>query len=105
MDRRWWDIVRPRLKDIQDVLEPSAFLGDLFSEELLRSDEYEKLSDLDRRRQTERLLIVLLPRKGPECYDKFVDILSRTEGQKHVARLFLDTTEGEVSYAVRFVQA
>ncbi|XP_065843070.1 ankyrin-1-like isoform X2 [Oscarella lobularis] len=87
IDTRWDSNVRPLFSDLVQVLDPDSFLNRLYSARLVTKGEYNHLLSMSSREDKSReLLNDILPRKGPNSYDRFVAILRETEGQEHVAK-------------------
>jgi len=60
-------------------------LDRLFSTRLINRKQHENLSNMKTTQErVSALLIHILPRKGPGSYDKFVEVLEKTEGQEHI---------------------
>ena len=68
---------------------PLTFLSRLLSDELITAQEYERLSldSIDDQKRSGTLLVSILPRRGPHSFDRFLNVLRKTKGQEHVARI------------------
>ena len=81
----WWRFSFPFLSSI------------VFSKSLITVSEYEELfsDSIDDKKRSQLLLVFILPRKGPDSVDRFLNVLKETEGQKHVAQKIIETAEKE----------
>jgi hypothetical protein len=62
----------------------------LYSKGLLTRGELEKISAMTDDDASERLLIYILPKKGPQAFDIFLKTLRETEGQSYIAEELLN---------------
>ena len=85
MDPRWESVVRRLLPDLVNIWRPQ--LDRLYSACLVTIEEYQLLSTLLPFDQCKKLLIEILPRKGPKAYETFLEVLSKTEGQEFIAEM------------------
>ena len=100
MDERWKKRVFPILPALLEILLPLSLIDGLLSVALITVQEFEKLSlriydDVERSRM---LLVSILPKKGPDSFDRFVSVLRETEGQEHVATKLLGNEHNEHAY-------
>lgn len=93
-DPRWGSVVRKNLPDLVDILNVSALRIRLHSVELLTKTEMLEIMKMTAMNAAEYLLVHVLPKKGPGAYDKFVDVVRKTEGQAHIADCFLTQYKG-----------
>ena len=92
MDERWKNRVFPILPALLEILLPLSLIDGLIAVALITLEEYEELSlpiynDVKRSRM---LLLSILPKKGPDSFDRFVNVLKKTEGQEHVAQRIME---------------
>eukprot|EP00118_Oscarella_pearsei_P014382 m.122909 g.122909 ORF g.122909 m.122909 type:complete len:193 (+) comp37805_c0_seq8:29-607(+) len=94
MDSRWDTVVRPQLVRLKQTLNPKPVLDGLYARGLVSRDEWQSISGLrsDGDKVME-LLVLVLPRKGPEAYDGFLEVLKDTEGQKYIAEELLKKSQ------------
>ena len=78
----------PILPDLIEILIPLALISRLLASALITVQEFERLSlpSIDDQKRSETLLVSILPRKGPDSFDRYLNVLKETEGQEHVAR-------------------
>jgi hypothetical protein len=67
----------------------------LYSKGLLTRGELEKISAMTDDDASERLLIYILPKKGPQAFDIFLKTLRETEGQSYIAEELLNPESHE----------
>ena len=67
----------------------------VFSPSLSSLHEFERLSldSIDDEKRSRQLLVSILPKKGPDSFDRFLRVLKETQGQEHVARKLLGEEE------------
>ena len=87
--------MHPILSALVEILIPLSLIDRLLEVELITIPEYERLSldSIDDEKRSRQLLVSILPRKGPESFDKFLNVLKETKGQKHVAKKILGEEE------------
>ena len=87
----------PILPALVEILLPLSLIDGLIAASLITVQEFEKLSlpMYDNVERSRMLLLSILPRKGPDSFDRFLNVLSQTEGQEHVAQRIMKTTEEE----------
>ena len=102
MDPRWESVVRRLLPDLVNIWRPQ--LDHLYSAYLVSLEEYQSLGTLLPFDQCKKLLIEILPRKGPKAYKTFLEVLSKTEGQEFIAEMLENAAgkriEAEVATSV-----
>ncbi|XP_065840129.1 uncharacterized protein [Oscarella lobularis] len=102
MDPRWESVVRRLLPDLVNIWRPQ--LDHLYSAYLVTIEEYQSLGTLLPFDQCKKLLIEILPRKGPKAYETFLEVLSKTEGQEFIAEMLENAAgkriEAEVATSV-----
>ena len=83
------------LPDLIEILMPLALLTRLLASSLITLQEFERLSldSIDDEKRSRTLLVSILPRKGPDSFDRFLNVLKETEGQEHVAQKIIGTAE------------
>ena len=86
MDERWNTHVRPILPDLLRILLPLALIDRLYAVALITLEEFERIKTYDNTEGSRMLLVSILPRKGPDSFDRFLSVLKETEGQEHVAQ-------------------
>ncbi|XP_065839777.1 uncharacterized protein [Oscarella lobularis] len=91
MDERWNTHVRPFLPDLLQILLPLALIDRFYAVALITLEEFEKIKTYDNTEGSRTLLVSILPRKGPDSFDRFLCVLKKTEGQEHVAKLIMKT--------------
>ena len=93
MDERWVTHVFSILPVLIEVLIPLALLERLYYGGLIALEELQRLllAIYDDTERSRRLLVSILPKKGPDSFDRFIKVLKETEGQEHVAQLILGT--------------
>ena len=93
MDERWYTHVFAILPALAEVLIPDlALLERLYCGGVITLGELQKLFLDDNNAKRSRMLLVsILPRRGPDSFDRFLSVLKETEGQEHVAQLILKT--------------
>ena len=97
MDKRWDKIVATNLSELVPVLNPPALLFRLRSLKLITSQEMQEIRQLPSKQEMAyELLDQILPRKGPNAYSKFVEVLMETEGQEHIADMLKAVDEHTV---------
>ena len=87
MDERWNTHVRPIIRVLVEILLPLALIDGLYAAYLITREEYEKIKTYDNAEGSRQLLVTILPRKGPDSFDRCLSVLEVTEGQEHVAEL------------------
>ena len=90
MDERWNTHVRPILHVLVAILSPFALIDRLHSLFLITREEYERIKTYDSVEASQQLLVMILPRKGPDAFKRFLSVLEETEGQKHVSDLIIE---------------
>ncbi|XP_065836477.1 uncharacterized protein [Oscarella lobularis] len=90
MDERWNTHVRPILHVLVAILSPFSLIDRLYSLFLITREEYERIKAYDSVEASQQLLVMILPRKGPDAFKQFLSVLEETEGQKHVAELIIE---------------
>ena len=95
MDERWKTFVFPILPDLIEILSPLALLTRLLAVALITAQEFERLSldSIDDEKRSRQLLVSILPKKGPNSFDRFLSVLKETEGQEHVVKKLLGEEE------------
>ena len=99
MDERWKKRVFPILPALLEILIPLSLIDGLLAVALITVQEFEKLSrqicdDVERSRL---LLVSILPKKGPDSFDRFMNVLKETEGQEHVAQRIMENKSDKSS--------
>ena len=104
MDRRWLSVVRPNVSVLVSNWSSLINTSELVERRLISVEELESLSRFSREKQCQTLLADILPKKGPNSYEKFRDMLHKT-GCENVLEL-LDTFEDIASESeARYVNA
>ena len=87
--------MHPILSALVQILIPLSLIDRLLEVELITIPEYERLSldSIDDEKRSRTLLVSILPRKGPDSFDRFLNVLKETKGQEHVARKLLGEEE------------
>ena len=95
MDQRWKTCVHPILSALVEILIPLSLIDRLLEVKLITIPEYERLShdSIDDEKRSRQLLVSILPRKGPDSFDRLLNVLKETKGQEHVARKLLGEEE------------
>ena len=93
MDERWNTHVRPILCELIRILLPLALIDGLYAAYLINSEEYEKIKTYDSTEGSQYLLVSILPRKGPDSFEQFLNVLRKTEGQERVAQKIIGSSE------------
>ena len=85
------------LPDLKEILIPLALISRLLAADLITVQEFERLRLplIDDQTRSETLLVSILPRKGPDSFDRFLNVLKVTEGQEHVAQKIIGTAENK----------
>ena len=68
-----------------DNLDPSTFSNFLLQEKLLSDNEFEVMGAEKMTKHKVEFLLSKLPRKGPDAFQKFLDVLRKTSGQAYIA--------------------
>lgn len=76
------------------VVSPREFVLNLFSKKLLSPEQLSTLREMAETDAAVKLLTEILPRKGPQAYDKFLSVLEETEGQEFLVEQFDLRREG-----------
>lgn len=84
----WNTIIRPVLDEMCKVMSPRELATKLYSKRLLSSDQLHSLRQMPETDAAIQLLTDILPRKGPQAYDKFVSVIEQTEGQDFLVEQF-----------------
>ena len=97
MDERWKKRVFPILPALVEILIPLALIDRLLAVDLVTVQEYERLSRdlIDDEKRSRTLLVSILPRKGPDSFDRFLTVLKESKGQEHVAQKIMETGEND----------
>ena len=90
----------PILPDLIEILMPLALISRLLASALITVQEFERLSldSIDDEKRSRTLLVSILPRKGPDSFDRFLNVLKKTEGQEHVAQKIMRSAEEKRKY-------
>ena len=85
----------PILPDLIEILMPLALISRLLAAALITVQEFERLRlpSIDDQTRSETLLVSILPRKGPDSFDRFLNVLKETEGQEHVAQKIIGSAQ------------
>ena len=78
--------MRPILYVLVEILLPLALIDRLHAVFLINREEYEKIKAYDNAEGSRQLLVSILPKKGPDSFERFLTVLKETEGQEHVAK-------------------
>ena len=89
----------PILPALLEILLPLSLIDGLLAVALITVQEFEKLSrqicdDVERSRL---LLVSILPKKGLDSFDRFLNVLKETEGQEHVAQTIMENKRNKSS--------
>ena len=87
----------PILPTLVEILIPLALIDRLLAVDLITVPEYERLSldSIDDEKRSRTLLVSILPRKGPDSFDGFLNVLKEIKGQEHVAQKIIESKENE----------
>ena len=87
----------PVLPTLVEILIPLALIDRLLAVDLITVPEYERLSldSIDDEKRSRTLLVSILPRKGPDSFDRFLAVLKESKGQEHVAQKIMETGEND----------
>lgn len=84
----WNTIVRPVLYEMCKVMSPRELVTNLYSKRLLSSEQLSSLRQMPDTDAAILLLTDILPRKGPEAYERFICVIEETEGQEFLVEQF-----------------
>ena len=78
----------PILHDLVEILFPLEFIDRLLAVDLITVADHRRLSrdSISDKKISRTLLVSILPRKGPDSFDRFLNVLRETEGQEYVAQ-------------------
>ena len=81
------------LTDLVEILIPLDFIDRLLAVDLITVAEHKMLSlDLtDDEERSRKLLVSILPSKGSDSFDRFLNVLRETKGQEHVVQKIMET--------------
>ena len=98
MDGRWETRLRPNFATIVSQLRARSLLNELFAAGLIEKRDIIRLRSTVSFPTEEdvatELLLQVLPRAGPGCFDKFCSVLKNSRGQAAIAELLMKE-EGE----------
>lgn len=75
-------------------MSPREFVLNLFSKKLISTEQLSSLRQMAETDASVQLLTEILPRKGPQAYEKFLSVLEETEGQEFLVEQFDLRREG-----------
>ena len=88
MDDSWQLRLAPKFRQVVENLRPLSVLDHLLEKDLIDTEEYKGLrspwyrTDEDRSRM---LLTEILPKKGPQSFQRFCEVLLAIRDQAHIA--------------------
>ena len=85
------------LSTLVKILIPLSLIDRLLEVNLITVREYERLSldSIDDEKRSRTLLVSILPRRGPDSFDRFLKVLKETKGQEHVAKTIMKSRKRE----------
>ena len=89
MESKHREILKSNRVYLLDNLQPNAMVDHLMESKLLSEDDLEELRSERKTKEKIRFLLDKIPRKGPDAFDKFIDVLKKTD-QEYIANKLLE---------------